>query len=272
MLGKLFKYEMKSYRFSMGITFLVAIVFTLCNKVMCMIPYQGEMKSAVQMLSLFSVYYGIMFIAVVAQILIVIRFYSTMVGDRGYLTWTLPAKSSTILWSKALADGIWYGLSLIVVLLCYVLFLVGDYWVEEIDFLGGILDTSYEFFRMIKAEFGMGMIIAVCLCILIGIIASLMTFMFIYMCIAIGQLFGKWRILVSIVAYMVLTFFFQVIAIVIFSVCSVVGTMVFEEIEIASPIVSMNIILFMVVLLGIAVYAGLFAISNSIFKKHLNLE
>ena len=272
MLGKLFKHEMKSYRFTMGITFLVALVFTVCSKVMCMLPYQGEAKNIIQMICFFSVYYGIMFVTVVAQILIVIRFYSTTVGDRGYLTWTLPAKTSEILWSKALAGGIWYGISLLVVIFCYAFFLVGDYWTEELDVYGEMLGMFSELFRMIDSELAGGVILAVCLYVITCIVLSFASFMVIYMCIAIGQLFGKWRIIASIGAYLLFMFLVQIMAIVAVFVFTVIGVGVMEQIEIDNPIVILNIVLVIVDLIGIVGYVGLFAITNSIFKKHLNLE
>lgn len=272
MLGKLFKHEMKSYRFTMGITFLIAVVFTLCSKAMCMIPYQEDAKNLVQMICFFAFYYAIMFVTVVAQILIVIRFYSTMVGDRGYLTWTLPAKSSTILWSKALAGGIWYGISLLVVALCYAFFVVGDYWTEDMDMYGAMLDMFSEIFQEMGADLGVGMIPAVCLYIVACIIWSFASFMVIYMCIAVGQLFGKWRILASIGVYLLLMFAVQVIAIVLVFAFTFIGVGVVDAIEIVNPVVVLNIALAIFVLLGIAGYTGTFAITNSIFKKRLNLE
>lgn len=272
MLGKLFKHEMKSYCFTMGITFLIAVVFTLCSKVMCMIPYQEDARNLIQMICFFAFYYAIMFVTVVAQILIVIRFYSTTVGDRGYLTWTLPAKSSTILWAKSLAGGIWYGISLVVVIVCYIFFVVGDYWTEEMDMYGTMTSLFSEMFRELGADLGVGAIPAVCLYVLTCIIWSFASFMTIYMCIAIGQLFGKWRILASIGVYLLLMFVVQIIAIVLVFALTFLSVGAVSEIELTNPALLVNVVLAVLVLLGIAGYAGTFAVTNSVFKKHLNLE
>ena len=67
-------------------------------------------------------------------------------------------------------------------------------------------------------------------------------------------------------------FLVQIMAIVAVFVFTVIGVGVMEQIEIDNPIVILNIVLVIVDLIGIVGYVGLFAITNSIFKKHLNLE
>ncbi len=275
MLGKLFKYEMKSYTFSMGITFLVALAFTMCTKIMCMLPYRQDLREVIQTFCFMFVYYLLVMIIGVAQIIIIVNFYKTTAGDRGYLTWTLPAKTSAILWSKSIAGAIWYMISVAFMILCVFLFLIGDYWTGEVNMCKEISVAFSEMILTMREAFGVGFeihgIIMIILTLLLFVIGTLFSFMMLYMCIAIGQLFGKWRILASIGVYLLIMFAIQVLYIVFVLVLSV-GMVGFEEIMMdANPGIVMNITLAVFLFLCVIGYVVTFAITNKTFKNRLNL-
>jgi len=272
MLGKLFKHEMKSYRFSMGIVFLTAFVFTILMKTMCMMPYHDDFREMVQVLSFMVFYYAIMAVAFATQILIVVRFYTTSVGDRGYLTWTLPVKTSSVLWSKILAGGIWYIIALFVIVACFVLFVIGDYWTDGMSGLGIMIEDLTYIFVEIGKEFHFIYLVPVILYILTCVVWSLFSFMMLYMCIAIGQLFGKWRILASIGAYFVIGFLLYIVTVIVMFAFIGGGVVILDLIDDWDPFVLVNLLLLGFFLLGAGSFAGVFAITNNIFKRHLNLE
>lgn len=269
MLGKLVKNELKSYRFSVGITFLAGLVFTIFMKIICMLPYRYDVKEVVQVLGFYGYYYLIMMISVAVQVLIVIRFYSTMVGDRGYLTFTLPVKTSTHIWAKLIGGGIWGIIANIVTILLFGLFLAGDYW-------SGIQDIVEEFdglFYEIGMVFEPKYIITIILALLTAFIWSFVPLMMIYMCIAIGQLFGKWRILASIGCYFVIVIILYVLMIIGMVAFSIVGANIdYTFFGRMSGYSFANGLFGVLFLVGIGVFALFFAITNFIFKRHLNLE
>lgn len=275
MLGKLIKDECKSYRFPFGIVFLTGVIFTIFMKIICMLPYQQEAKEVIQIFSAYGYYYIVMLISVAAQVLIVIRFYSTMVGDRGYLTWTLPVSSSTHIWAKLIGGMIWQLLANIVTIVLLVIFYVGDYWLwsEDIraDFNGVTIGgLASELMDLFKPEY----LIPIVLAILAMIAWSVMSFLLIYMCIAVGQLFGKWRIPASIGCYFVIMIGLQVISVIGVILISMSGVF-FENANFnfnLSGVAVCSIIFGIMFLIGLGIDAILFAVTNNIFKKHLNLE
>lgn len=271
MLGKLLKNEIKSYRLSMGITFLSAVVITLLMKCMCMLPYHDDFRAFVQTITFTLFYYVVMLVVFAAQILIIVRFYTTTVGDRGYLTWTLPAKTSTVLWSKLIGGGVWHFLSVIVMLLCFVLFIIGDYW----DFggmeMGEIFQAFGEVFEEIASAFEIKYLLPIFLYILSCLVMSLLGFTIFYLCIAIGQLFGKWRILASIGMYFAFMFISYIVSVIIMFIF-MGGMFAFEDFMEQYPFLSVNILLLGLLVGSIAIFAGMFAITHRIFDKHLNLE
>lgn len=275
MLGKLIKDECKSYCFSFGIIFLTGVIFTIFMKVICMLPYQQNAKEFIQIFSAYGYYYIIMLIGVAAQVLIVIRFYSTMVGDRGYLTWTLPVSSFTHIWAKLLGGMIWQFLAGIVTIILAVIFYAGDYWLwsEEISTeLNGI--TIGEMISELMTQFKPEYLIPILLVILSAIVWSVTAFLLIYMCIAIGQLFGKWRIPASIGCYFIIIIALQIISVIGVIVVSMSGVF-FTDADFnlkLSGVTVLSGIFGIIFLIGLGIDTILFAITNNIFKKHLNLE
>lgn len=269
MLGKLVKNELKSYRFSMGIVFLAGLVFTIFMKIICMLPYREEIREVIQIIGFYGYYYMIMLVGVAAQVLVIIRFYSTMIGDRGYLTWTLPAKSSTILWSKIIGGGLWELLAAVVTYVYLAIFFAGNYWVYNFidDELMWMLQDIADAF---KPEYLITVILAVAAILLWSVVPLLL----IYLCMAIGQLFGKWRILASIGCYFILMILLEIVLIV--GIVLVAGAAVAVS---PSPYVAdisgfafLNGLFGVLDVIGVAGFAALFAITNFIFKRHLNLE
>lgn len=270
MLGKLIKDEVKSYRFSFGIIFFSGIIFTIFMKGICMIPYKGEAKSIVQAFAIFGYILILAVMGIAAQVLVVVRFYSTMVGDRGYLTWTLPATSATHLWSKLIGGTLWKTLTIIVTVVLLLIFFAGHYWIWYEELGSNTMDMflsnlAYDIRENVDATD----LIMMVLHIISGIIWSAAALLLIYMCIAIGQLFGKWRILASIGIYFAIVIALQIISM----IGAVVLTLVeVENYEINYSTVHEVVYVMISIIMGIAASAGLFAITNYIFKKHLNLE
>lgn len=269
MLGKLVKNEIKSYTFPFGIMFLAGFIFTIFMKVICMLPYQEGIREMVQLFGFYGYYYLIMVIGFAAQVLIVIRFYSTMVGDRGYLTWTLPASSSTHIWVKLIGGVIWKIISTAVIILLVGIFIVGDYW----TMMGDIkieLEGFLELFENFKPEY----IIPIVLAVVAGFIWSVVPQILFYLCISIGQLFGKWRIPASIGCYFVIVIALQVVFVIGIVILSIFGVSVvdFNLFANANAILVISMIIIIFALIGVGLSAIMFAVTNSIFKKHLNLE
>lgn len=280
MLGKLFKDEFKSYRMPFGITFLAGIIFTVFMKLVCMLPYQKDIKSMSQSIGFYGYYYIIMLIGVAATVFVIVRFYSTMVGDRGYLTWTLPAKSSTIIWSKLLAGVLWKLIATIGVLVLFGIFVAGNYWVIWDNFAMDVTlnETHVDVLREIISEL-LGMLrpehlVPVFLGLLTVVVYEVMPQLLVYFCIAIGQMFGKWRIVASIGCYFLIMIVMEILMIAGIAVMAIGGVSAasvgfFERMSVVGII---NFVLTIVLVVGILLAVLFFALTNWIFKKHLNLE
>lgn len=286
MLGKLLKDELKSYRFPMGVVLLAGLIFTVFMKVICMIPYREEVQIMVQGLGIAVYIMVLCLMAFAVQILMIIRFYSTMVGDRAYLTWTLPASSHQHIGAKLLGSVIWkliVGLGMLVML---GFFFVGKYWIWMEDLAGSMhmQDASnidiikWIIQSMIQEIWGTiepQDILMICVQGLSAFVWSITALLMIYMCIAIGQLFGKWRILMSIGSYFGIMILLEIVSTVALTVIAWynenrVGMV--KQTMVLGYASGMWVTAIASLLISLVTGVALFLITNYIFKNHLNLE
>ena len=149
------------------------------------------------------------------------------------------------------------------------IFFAGNYWVNSL-----IDDELIWMLQDIADAFQPEYLITVVLAVAAILFWSVVPLLLIYLCMAIGQLFGKWRILASIGCYFILMILLQIVLIV--GIVLVAGAAVAVS---PSPYVAdisgfafLNGLFGVLDVIGIAGFAALFAITNFIFKRHLNLE
>lgn len=222
MTGKLIKYEIRS-----GIR-LIAIIWAALlaasilvgfstSTVQTVLPEDG-LELAKSVLSIVPpILYGAIFMAmlVITVMIIVLRFYRGLLGDEGYLMHTLPVKEWQLITAKGVvAAGIVLVSSLVAIL--SILILVG--------FTGGfrdMMDAIGELFRVFGEE---PQIILFVLEALVIMIASVLKSVYqIYAAMAIGQLAGKYRLLTSLGAYIVISIALTIIVAVVVAIGDVTG-------------------------------------------------
>lgn len=273
MLGKLIVNEMKSYRLPAGIAFLVGVVVTVFMKIISILPIKNpDGKMTVQAFSYIGFMYLVQLVVVAVSVFAVIRFYNTMVGDRGYLTFTLPVKTSTHIWSKLIGGMLWQYIALAVVWLLRSFFVWGNYWCDEVSQIQKILNITVSNISR-EVEFKSKYIVTILLIGLCILLASFVSMLMIYMCMAIGQLFGKWRVFASFASFFgIIIGLYIALIVVIMSVASHASNLNFDPLE------NMDVYSFVNGFFGIGLLVELlagvifFAITNRLFDKHLNLE
>ena len=279
MLGKLLKYEFKSYGFSMGIIFLAFSLVALFMKILSMLPYKENVSDGIQMLMVVG-FVMVMFVtSIVVTVMTIVRFYSTTVSDQGYLTWTLPAKTSTILWSKLLGAILWKLICLCVIAVMCVIFFTGSYWLwhEEMSgaFFGGngisLGMVLNEVFKDASDHITSEQITGFLVYYFSTFIWSISGILLIYMCIGVGQLFGKYRVVASIGCYFIIMIVVQIVSTIGVAIMSGISYSFNQSPDtfdlkygLARGIGS--------VVLAVLSCTVLFLITNNLFKKHLNLD
>lgn len=118
MLGKLLKYELKhSARYVMAI---YGCAFAVCAFMLLGMLTGVTWITVVASLLLYMVAFASVIMTMVA---VIKNFYDSLYGKQGYLTFTLPVKSSSILVSKVLISFFWIIMSCLLMVLMFALIL-----------------------------------------------------------------------------------------------------------------------------------------------------
>lgn len=145
---------------------------------------------------LFSVLSAFALLAMMAVLVIVPvqRFYKNLLGDEGYLMFTLPATPAQQILSKLTTGLIWMFVGMIVCILAVLLFA----W--NLPDITAIPSISASF----QAQTGMSFYSALFLFGLFMLLVFANTYLYFYLCIAIGGQWPQNRLLASAVAYLIL--------------------------------------------------------------------
>lgn len=196
MLGKLLKYDFRSMGKQFAFIWPAALLLALLNRFT--LGSIGSSDTVQELLSGIAmlVYVSILIaMFVIALIFIIQRFYLGLLGDEGYLMHTLPVKSWQLITSKAICALVASVVSILVAVISIVLLVPGA--------LSGILSFWPRFFAALGREGGNGILLLVEMLVL-AVVGTLAAFFQLYLAMAIGHLFNKNRIAMSVVAYIVI--------------------------------------------------------------------
>ena len=194
MLGKLIGYETKAFGRIMVPLYIAMLAFALFTGLSFRFVPEEIMQGLPGIL--IGMLYGILMMAIIAMtcVLAVTRLYKNLLGQEGYLMFSLPTDTATLIVSKVISVLIWTCLSTMVAFMAIALSALGA---------GGInpFREILQFFKHpeVLQHLGevSGVLILSAVTIIVGTAASIIR---IYAGIAIGHQFNDHRILFSIVA------------------------------------------------------------------------
>ncbi|NLO37944.1 MAG: ABC transporter permease [Ruminiclostridium sp.] len=261
MLGKLMKYEIKATARWFLPMYAAILLFAGINKLQFTDPMimDGPGFSFREIMSGLSIFiYGILFIGlmVITFVVCIIRFYKSLLGDEGYLMFTLPVETWKHIFNKLLIAMMWSVASGLFAILSILIMIP---WSE--------LAKMGEFFAELRLVFGIGGAFTVPLLTLVTLVFGVLQ---IYAAIALGHLSNKHKLLVSFACYIGINTvcqFFMMLAMPGFM--NIMYTVNGEVENITGPV---NQTMLMVIALTTIMAAGCYVLTNSILKKKLNLE
>ena len=202
MLRKLYKYETKATARMFLPLYGALILFAVINKIFLSINAYGSRNLALSLpAGVSTTVYVLLIIAIFALTFVVMiqRFYKNLLKDEGYLMFTLPVSVSQHILSKAV-------MALVMGVLSFVAALV------SIDLLSHGMSVGQGFVSLLRNLSAYPSDIPFMLeGILWFVLTALACVLFIYLCIALGHLAKKHRLLMAFVWYFVLSTAVQVI-------------------------------------------------------------
>lgn len=266
MLTKLLKYEIKATARLFIPLYLALIIMAGVNRIFPMITVGaiynslfGNITAAISM----TVYVTLMIgIFVMTVIVLVQRFYKNLLGNEGYLMFTLPVASWKHIMNKLIIAMMWIVVSGILAVIS--IFIITPY--NEIS---QILKQLPKLMEEIWSYFGAKFILLGFEGIILGILGLASVILVVYTAIALGHLFNKHKLLASFGMYVVLGIINQAVialyAIVIDKIFILEDNPInnFSDLQVA--IISMLVYF-------IAITIGHFALTRYVLKNKLNLE
>ncbi len=263
MLGKLLKNEIKATARLFLPMYLTVLLFGFINRFVN--PFDAINSSdsftLQTVLRTFSMllYIGLVIgVLVMTFVIMIQRFHKNLLGDEGYLMFTLPVKSWQLILSKLLVSMLWFILSFLTVMSSVLIIANVPNLFGEI---GKILDSM-------RSYLGAGGLVLIPLTPVVSIAYAIIT---IYDSMTIGHLFSRHRVLASFGAYIGLYIISQIASSVAVLIFPSSNTNMFTENVMLS---AEQAIVFIISILSVftLLAVGNFILANTILKKKLNLE
>lgn len=269
MLSKLFKYELKATaRFFIPLYFTI-LIFAAINRFVLPMYSLAHNQSVIYgfATAISMIIYVTLMIGLVVMTLIVMvqRFYKNLLGDEGYLMFTLPVQSEKHIFSKLTISTLWIIVSGIVAMLSILIIMSQQVPLSEI--FGGLAKGFGE----LAAEMGGFSFLAVIEMIILGLLSIASTVLTIYAAIALGHLFNKYKLLISFGMYIVLKTASEVLMFIFALTFGNIFSMRLET-GMLSTSAAINTVLLLAILYFAIITVGYFVLTNYILKKKLNLE
>lgn len=228
MLGKLLKYDTKSLS---KLIFPISLIALLATGIGCgLIAFMQTFDTNVQSetvigiivnmscgMMIFFCVLALIGFAIAVQIILINRYYNSFFTDEGYLTFTLPVTTHSLLISKTVSAVLFSFYACVIEFVCivaYVLTMVSC--IDGVDALGRI---PHQILEMISSQYGIdyiSMFVTYCALFFVGQAVSVMI---IYLSFTIGSVVAtKHRVLAGIGIYFLITIIMTTVQDVISSV------------------------------------------------------
>lgn len=269
MLSKLIGYEFKSTRRIFLPAFGVLLLLSLANSIFIALPVSAPfgVLMTVYVLAMFAV-------CVLAFAYMINRFYKNLLGDEGYLMFTLPARPSQLIWAKCITSTIWMVVT--VILCCISLFLLATpallsaSFEPEIAFSDFWHLIQYGFSELLH-EFGANLFLVPIEFTVISIAGVINFCMHIYACLSLGSLANKHRLGFAFLAYLGFGVAKEILQFISSWIFDLTGLNLDFNLTLNTA-AQMHIVLLGRLLFIAVCIAVNFVITNYILSKHLNLQ
>lgn len=289
MLGKLIKYDFKALKktllplcfgavaLSVFVTLLMKLFFLYKDYSYNLSRVLDDIFGTVLSLLLIFGFLGLVAAAIVSWFLILKRYYQNLFKDDGYLTFTLPVKTSGILLSKLISSTIWSlitSLFAIVSIAIFVVFGTSRQFInmDAIDTFSRIWEAYWSTPLLTLKDY----IIIPIIFTLLVLSSVVQNILLLFLAITLGnQVSRKHKILGSVGMYFVVNTVASIIVSTAMILLTYAGLEQIDNDSIFSITPGMDIVyiyLSVVIVISAALSVAYFFVNKYILKNHLNLE
>ena len=265
MLRKLMKHEFRATGRVMGPLFGLLLIAAIAARFSVGVLLESSARFLNLLGGLFTTAFviAIVGVCVMSLVLMINRFRTNLLGDEGYIMFTLPASVHQQIWSKLIVSAVWFiATGLAVVAAGFILVAQQGFWLE-------IRRGFAEIFRHLTAYYafnGTAFLFELLALIFVGCCVLCLEF---YAAMAIGHSFAAHKVLYSVLSFLGLQFVMQLL-----SGGILVGTN-YDFLVVALPsdgVLAMHSVM-LTVIASTAVFGAVsYVITTMFLKKRLNLE
>ena len=265
MLRKLMKHEFRATGRVMGPLFGLLLIAAIAARFSVGVLLESSARFLNLLGGLFTTAFviAIVGVCVMSLVLMINRFRTNLLGDEGYIMFTLPASVHQQIWSKLIVSAVWFiATGLAVVAAGFILVAQQGFWLE-------IRRGFAEIFRHLTAYYafnGTAFLLELLALIFVGCCVLCLEF---YAAMAIGHSFANHKVLYSVLSFLGLQFVMQLL-----SGGILVGTN-YDLLTVSLPsdgVLAMHSVM-LTVIASTAVFGAVYYVITTMFlKKRLNLE
>ena len=265
MLRKLMKHEFRATGRVMGPLFGLLLIAAIAARFSVGVLLESSARFLNLLGGLFVTAFAIAIagVCVMSLVLMINRFRTNLLGDEGYIMFTLPASVHQQIWSKLIVSAVWFiAAGLAVAAASFILVAQQGFWEE-------IRRGFAEIFRHLTAYYafnGTAFLLELLALIFVGCCVLCLEF---YAAMAIGHSFANHKILCSVLSFLGLQFVMQLL-----SGGILVGTN-YDLLTVSLPsdgVLAMHSVM-LTVIASTAVFGAVYYVITTMFlKKRLNLE
>ena len=265
MLRKLMKHEFRATGRVMGPLFGLLLIAALAARFSVGVLLESDARFLNLLGGLFVTAFAIAIagVCVMSLVLMINRFRTNLLGDEGYIMFTLPASVHQQIWSKLIVSAVWFiATGLAVVAAGFILVAQQGFWLE-------IRRGFAEIFRHLTAYYafnGTAFLLELLALIFVGCCVLCLEF---YAAMAIGHSFANHKVLYSVLSFLGLQFVMQLL-----SGGILVGTN-YDLLTVSLPsdgVLAMHSVM-LTMIVSTAVFGAVYYVITTMFlKKRLNLE
>lgn len=253
-LRKLLKYDLRANMKIFLFIWPAIIVFAVIERLAISADLEGKLGTVLISTTTTVFVLGVIAACIVSLVVSIVRFYSGLLRDEGYLMFTLPVKPWQLILSKFLT-------ALLTVVVTGLISILASWYL--FDGINGFFEIAKMIWNELDLPSGMtlllvGLIILASICMLL---------LQIYLSCSIGQLFKRHRILWSVLVYYGINVLIELL-----SVSGLIGFNAFSAFEYTATVAKLNTLLGIVLAVQAALCVLYFFLSECILRKKLNLE
>ena len=215
MILKLFKYDFMNIGKKLIPFYIAALVIGIINRFLLLTSDISRLEREENFLAMFGspllyfAYFAVVFgIFCMTVFVIITRYSSSIYGNEGYLTNTLPLKPSQIIWAKLINFLIWIFISYFVIFVSMFILFPFEFFIRNI-----IKDTEFyqDLNTMVKEFFSSKYIFISILQLIYNFFAHVQSILIIFLSIAIANLFKSYKVVVGVIAFFIISIIFSFI-------------------------------------------------------------